>query len=230
MADVLCVGAHPDDIEIGMGGTAAKAAASGRSVEFLSLTEAECSSNGNPSIRRQEAAEAASCIGAGHTIWTFPDRGLHLHSEDIRAELIQLIRSLRPGLVFAPAAPDRHPDHETCGSLVRTACFDAGVKKIGTGPPYRPEKLYYYQINGLGRPDTAVDISSTASLKREALQCYASQFEGGSGQTATPLTKGYLDDTAARDRLYGREAGTEAAEGFQVEGLPILPLFEEFSS
>ncbi|NJP38912.1 bacillithiol biosynthesis deacetylase BshB1 [Alkalicoccus luteus] len=220
---ILCIGAHPDDIEIGMGGTAAKLSAAGTEVVFVSLTAAELSSNGNPELRAREASAAADVLGVKTShILSFADRGLRLDERDVHDEIVRLIRAWRPRWLFAPSAADRHPDHRHCSDIVREAFFTSGIHRYAEEAAYRPENLFYYQINGPGNPQTAVDITRWADRKYEALDCYRSQFEKMEGGVPTPLTNGYMEDVKARDRLTGREAGVTFAEGFTAEKLPLF--------
>ncbi|WP_444685628.1 bacillithiol biosynthesis deacetylase BshB1 [Alkalicoccus luteus] len=224
----LCIGAHPDDIEIGMGGTAARLAASGAEVIFVNLTQAEMSSNGNPELRQREAAAAADILGVHNSSsLSFSDRGLRLQERNVHDEIVRLIREWRPRWLFAPSVHDRHPDHRDCSDIVREAFFSGGIRRYGNEAAFRPDNLFYYQINGPGSPQIAVDISDWADRKYEALRCYRSQFEQAGG-VKTPLTNGYLEDVEARDRLIGREAGVQFAEGFTSEKLPLLSTGVDF--
>ncbi|PRO66835.1 bacillithiol biosynthesis deacetylase BshB1 [Alkalicoccus urumqiensis] len=220
--EVLCIGAHPDDIEIGMGGTAAVLAGQGWQVHMLHLTEAGLSSNGTPEQRKKECRASASLLGAAEPIfWAYPDRGLDEMKHAIIEKLTEWIRERKPVYVFAPASPDRHPDHEATGAIVREAFFNSGIRRYGTLPPFRPENLFYYQVNGTGSPVFTVDISETVSVKKAALSCYESQFTKGKGSVSTPLTESYIEDTLSGNRLIGREAGVESAEGFRSEKLLV---------
>lgn len=226
--DLMAVGAHPDDVEIGMGGTAAKAATAGKKVRFVHLTKAELSSNGTVEERLKESEKASRVLGALSPVsLSFPDRGLPGSRESIIEELVRLIRESRPDYLFAPYPEDRHPDHSHCSHLVKEAFFSAGIKKFGEGEAWRPRALYYYQINGMGSPDFAVDISGTVEKKYEALESFKSQFMSSPGAAITPLNSGYLEDLRARDRLTGREAGTGWAEGFNTNALLLHDPFQQ---
>lgn len=222
--DILAIGAHPDDIEIGMGGTAAKAVQNGLSVTFAHLTKAELSSNGTVEQRLKESEKAAKTLGVSSPVtYSFTDRGLLGEKDKAIMELVKLIRELQPAYIFAPHFHDRHPDHGHCADIVREAFFSAGIKKYGAGNAFKPTALYYYQINGLHRPEFAVDISQSIEKKFKALACFDSQFTSGANSEATPLNDGYLLDLRARDRLMGRETGVAYAEGFYSEGLLLYP-------
>lgn len=226
--DILAIGAHPDDIEIGMGGTIAKAAANGKSVVMAHLTKAELSSNGTIEQRLNESSAAAKVLGVSEPVtYSFSDRGLLADREAAIDALVTLIRRVKPARIFAPYYKDRHPDHGHCAEITKEAFFTAGIKKYGEGEAFKPGSLYYYQINGLSKPDFAVDISEVIHLKYEALECFTSQFLSAKDSVKTPLNDGYLEDLKARDRLLGREAGVSYAEGFVSEGLLLYPFSEK---
>ncbi|SDY88045.1 bacillithiol biosynthesis deacetylase BshB1 [Evansella caseinilytica] len=222
--DVLAVGAHPDDAEIGMGGTLAKLADQGYRTALICLTKAELSSNGTVEERQKEAANAAKVLGAERMQLAFPDRQLSVYRPDCIAALVKVVREYRPKIVFAPNKEDRHPDHGHCSEIVKEAVFSAGIRRYlpesGTAA-YRPTALYYYQINGVIKPDFVVDISGYVEQKRKALSCYKSQFNKNEQSAATPLNTGYLQAVEGRERLLGNEAGVTYAEGF-LSDRPLL--------
>jgi N-acetylglucosamine malate deacetylase 1 len=217
---IMAVGAHPDDVEIGMGGTIAKFINKGWKANLVHLTKAELSSNGTVEEREKESQAACETLGAEPPIsFSYADRGLMLEREEIISELVQIIRKEQPTILFAPSSIDRHPDHGHCSELVKEAYFSSGIQKYGLGKAYRPSALYYYQINGLGKPDFAVDISSSIDKKYKALECFSSQFQQSKQSVKTPLNDRYLEDLKSRDRLTGKEAGVSFAEGFKSESL-----------
>lgn len=223
--DILAFGAHSDDVEIGMGGTIAKFTAQGKTAVICDLTEAELSSNGTVGIRKEEAAKAARILGVKERIQlTLPDRGL-LKSEDGIRRIVSVIRACRPKTVFMPYPKDRHPDHGNAAALVEEAVFSAGIHKYRDHqelPAHKAQRVYYYMINGFHRPDFVIDITETIDLKKESLHAYQSQFIPTAQSVNTPLTNGYIEMVEARERLYGKEAGTGYAEGFFSKQLPVL--------
>ncbi|MBM7692623.1 bacillithiol biosynthesis deacetylase BshB1 [Peribacillus deserti] len=225
-ADILAFGAHADDIEIGMGGTAAKLASIGKKVVFCDLTHAELSSNGTVELRQKEAAEAAGILGVQQRITLdLPDRGLYVTRENID-KVISVIRRFRPKTVFAPYFEDRHPDHGNCARLVEEACFSAGIKKYidpSDGQPHRAGSVYFYMINGFHKPAFTVDVSDTIELKLRSLRAYQSQFNKTEGSFDTPLVNGYIETVEARERLLGKESGSAFAEGFFSQKPILLP-------
>ncbi|WP_462412015.1 bacillithiol biosynthesis deacetylase BshB1 [Neobacillus sp. Marseille-QA0830] len=222
--DILAFGAHADDVEIGMGGTIAKLASEGKQIGICDLTDADLSSNGSVTLRKQEAAKSAEILGAAYrTSLGFPDRGLYMREEYIN-RIAEVIRSYKPKLVFAPYFEDRHPDHGNCARLVEEAVFSAGIKKYHTNEanvPHKADRVYFYMINGFHRPDFAVDISPFIEKKLAALRAYESQFTRTDESFNTPLVNGYIETVEARERMFGKQVGVNFAEGFKTK-MPIL--------
>jgi bacillithiol biosynthesis deacetylase BshB1 len=223
--DLLVIGAHPDDAEIGMGGTIVKHARAGLRVGVCDLTKAEMSSNGDVETRSREAADASRLLGLAYrSNLGLPDRGLSLAKEHIDA-VVREIRRLRPRVVFAPHWEDRHPDHVMCSRIVQEAVFSAKLRRyLPELPAWTVRETYFYYINGVDAPDVLVDISAVQPVKMEALACYRSQFEEPSSEAnrvPTPLNQGYLERVAARDRLFGQLRSVAYAEGF-ASRVPLL--------
>lgn len=224
--DLLAFGAHPDDAEIGMGGTIAKHVAAGLRVGICDLTNAEMSSNGTVATRRREAADASAALGlAVRSNLGLPDRGLTGSREQIDA-IVGVIRRHRPRIVFAPYWEDRHPDHVMCSRLVQEAVFSAKLRRyMPEVPAAAAEQLLFYFINDTAEADLLVDVTDVYERKRASLLAYRTQFEpaGASGGefVPTPLNQGYLANVEARDRLFGQKKLVPYAEGF-VTKLPYL--------
>ncbi|WP_188068063.1 bacillithiol biosynthesis deacetylase BshB1 [Brevibacillus brevis] len=223
--DILAIGAHPDDVEIGAAGSLILAAKEGKRVGILDLTYAELSSNGTVERRQQEAAAADQVMGvAARYNFGLPDRGLEAVRESAIERVVKLIRETRPAIVLMPYYSDRHPDHESVSRIVREAVFNAGIRKYlpePSLPAYRPSQFLYYFINSTVTPQVVVDITGVYSQKMEALRCYRSQFELEEGSVQTPLTNGYLESVEYRERLFGQQAGVAYAEGF-VSAAPYV--------
>ena len=223
--DVLAVGAHPDDVELGCGGTLVALAGRGLSFGILDLTRGEAGTRGTPRVRAEEAAEAARILGA-----SFRD-GLDLGDGALRTDreaelaVIGVIRRRRPRLVLAPLASDRHPDHVRASRLVTDASFYAGLRTLETGAsPHRPQQVVYYPSTFVAEPTFLVDVSAAFETKLEAIRAFRSQFFGsGSEEPETFIsTRAFLEGITALARAFGRLANVAHAEGFVSARPPTL--------
>jgi N-acetylglucosamine malate deacetylase 1 len=218
--DVLAFGAHPDDIEIGLGGTVAKHVALGHRVGLCDLTRGEAGSNGTPEERQAEAARARAVLGAE---WRdtagLPDRALGSQPGHVIV-IVEIIRRYRPRVVAAPHWDDRHPDHVAASRLVSDAVFSAGLRRYpASGGAWRPERVCYYFINGLAEPSFLVDVSAQYEVKRRALACHRSQFTpGAEGAIETRLNSPrFAQLVESRDAWFGAQVGVAFAEGLVVK-------------
>jgi len=217
--DLLVFGPHPDDIEIGLGGTVARHTAAGHLVGLCDLTRGELSSNGTPEQRQAEAAAAAGVLGA---LWRenlgWSDGAIEPTPPMIRAA-VDVIRRHRPRTIAIPHWDDRHPDHVAASHVLRTAAFTSGLRRYVTdADPWRPEWVCYYFINDSSTPSFVVDVSDQYQRKREALDCYRSQFAPvDEGAVATRLTAAtFRQLVESRDAQFGALAGVAFAEGIVV--------------
>lgn len=227
--DVLAIGAHPDDVELGCGATLAKLAAAGRRVGFLHLTRGEAGTRGTPETRRREAERAAEILGAAElAILDCGDGSLRTGPAEEDA-LIAELRRLRPELVFAPTPADRHPDHGRSHRLTVDCCFYAGLARRGTGVPHRPGAIFTYMQHDLFEPVFVVDVTATWARKMAALDAYESQIHrpsgsgesgGGDGRAGSggPTTKVSSREfrlaVEGRARHFGLLIGAELGEAF----------------
>lgn len=182
--DVLAVVAHPDDGELLCGGTLIAAADRGRRTGILNLTAGEAGTRGTPETREEEARRASAVMGLDvRRTAGLPDAGIR-NTPESRARLVALLRELRPAVVILPWLEGRHPDHRIAARLGYDASYLAGLAKYeAPGEPHRPRKVIHaltFRENAV-KPTFVVDISDGMERKMEALDCYASQFEGVSG-------------------------------------------------
>jgi bacillithiol biosynthesis deacetylase BshB1 len=217
--DLLVFGPHPDDIEIGLGGTVARHAADGQSVGLCDLSAGELGTNGTPEIRQQEAQAAARVLGAA---WreqlAWPD-GAIANTPALVRSAVEAIRRHRPRTVAAPYWNDRHPDHIGASEAIRTAAFASGLRRYGAaGDPWRPDWVCYYFINDSAAPSFVIDVSAHYDRKRDALACYASQFApaGSDAQPTRLTTPAFRQLIESRDAQFGALAGVAFAEGVVV--------------
>ena len=236
--DILAFGAHPDDVELGCGGSIAKARSQGKSVGVIDLTRGELGTRGSAEIRDQEAAKAAKVLQLSfRKNLAFRD-GFFVNDEAHQLAVIQMIRLHQPKVVLCNAIEDRHIDHAKGSKLVSDACFLSGLKKIVTKDeagniqdPWRPAQVYHYIQWKEITPAFVVDISNHLETKMEAIHAYSSQFyDAKSDESTTPISsKNFLESVRYRAQNLGRLSGVAAAEGFTVERTPLIQDFDDIA-
>ncbi|MBT8272572.1 MAG: bacillithiol biosynthesis deacetylase BshB1 [Bacteroidia bacterium] len=230
--DILAFGAHPDDVELGCGGTLAKEIARGKKVGIIDLTRGELGTRGTAETRDEESANAAKILGVATRFNMEFHDGFLVNDRLHQMELISMIRRYRPEIVLCNAIEDRHIDHGKGSQLVSDACFLSGLIKIDTKDEnadgwqdaWRPKQVYHYiQWRNL-KPDVVVDISGYIDKKMEAVMAYRSQFyDASSDEPDTPISsKNFTDSITYRARDMGRLIGTEYGEGFTAERYPAV--------
>jgi N-acetylglucosamine malate deacetylase 1 len=231
VTDVLAVGAHPDDVEVGCGGVLALCSRAGMHVAIADLTGGELGTRGTPALREEEARKAADVLGVPTRVGLgLPDGSLGTDPEH-RNAVVGLLRDLRPRLVLAPYhLDDRHPDHAAAGRLVRDACFLAGVAKWGDGEPHRPARLHHYMLHAVFEPTFVVDVTPVWEQRTAAVAAFASQFSAAPSDRRTAIDGGgFLELLEARARVFGAMIGAVRGEPFSCTGplgldrLPDLP-------
>jgi bacillithiol biosynthesis deacetylase BshB1 len=211
MLDILVVAPHPDDAELGMGGTILKCKAEGFRVGVLDLTNGEPTPMGSPEIRARETAEATSILGLD---WRenlgLPNRSLEPTLE-ARAKLAGMFRQLQPRWIFAPYWADAHPDHVAATELIEAARFWAKLTKTDMpGEPYYPERIYHYycvHLRLIPQPAFILDISDFWEQKIAALNCYRSQLIEGRPQEPPTFLDRLRDQAATWGWAIGRRYG-----------------------
>jgi N-acetylglucosamine malate deacetylase 1 len=220
--DLLVFGPHPDDIEIGLGGTVAKQAARGDRVGLCDLTAGEMGSNGTVEERLAEAESARAMLGATWRVnLRWPDRGIGQQPDHVRAAAA-LIRRVRPRAVAIPYECDRHPDHVAASRVLTEAVFNSALRRYDADSiheAWRPDWVCYYFINDSATPTFVVDVSEFYETKRRALACHTSQFRAATaGAVATRLTSPLFQQLVdSRDAQFGALAGVSYAEGVIVK-------------
>lgn len=211
---VLVFGAHPDDCEIGMGGTIRKLAKDGSCVTVVDLTQGEMSSNGNIFLRQSESKSAGKILGiSSRENLMMPDRNIE-HTISNIEYAANIIRKYEPDMVFLPSVYDSHPDHVAASKLIQEALFHAKLKKFESEyNPVEVKNAYMYHINNTKQSDFYVNISDEIEEKFLALACYSSQFSGSSS-TSTRLNNGYLMQLKSTNNTLGYKCGVDYAEGF----------------
>jgi len=230
--DILAIGAHPDDVELGCGATIAKEVSNGKKVGIIDLTRGELGTRGTAETRDEEAFNAAKILGVHTRVnLRFAD-GFFTNDKEHQLEIIKMIRFYQPELVICNAIDDRHIDHGKGSQLVSDACFLSGLRKIETvhkderevQDPWRPKAVYHYIQWKDIEPDIAVDVTGFMDKKMEAVLAYKTQFfDPKSDEPETPISsKNFTDSIDYRARNLGRLIGTSHAEGFTVERYPAV--------
>jgi len=236
--DILAIGAHPDDVELGCGGTLFKEINSGKKVGILDLTRGELGTRGTPETRDEESENAAKILGIHiRENMRFAD-GFFVNDKKHQIELIKIIRKYRPEIVLCNAIEDRHIDHAKGSNLVSDSCFLSGLIKIDTKcdedddcwqEPWRPKFVYHYIQWKNIEPDFVVDISNSIDKKMEAVLAYKTQFYNPNSDEPETLisSKNFTDSVKYRARDLGRLIGVDYAEGFTTERyLGVNSLFD----
>ena len=222
--DVLMLGTHPDDVEISCAGTILRLVGQGRTVAIADLTRGEKATLGTAQSRATECAAASDILNVTDRVnLGLPDTELRDDDGALLA-VVEVLRRLRPRLLYAPHPVDVHPDHVAAAQIAGRAYFLAGLRNFApdAGKPHRPRLLLRYPGNNAVEASFCVDISEVMDRKLEVIRCYRTQVN--------PVERGHLvrgldplERVEARDRFYGTQIGCAAAEPFTLEGpLPLL--------
>lgn len=214
MLDALVIAPHPDDAELGMGGTILRLIEEGLAVGVLDLTDGEPTPHGSLEIRAAETAAATEILGL---TWR---RNLGLRNRfleptlEARAKLAAVFRAEKPRWLFAPYWVDAHPDHVAATALIEAARFWSKLSKTDLpGEPHHPERIWYYycvHLKQVPDPNFVVDISPYWDKKIASIAAYESQFV--TGKPETPPT--FLDRMRDEAAFWGKSIGTRYGEPF----------------
>ena len=215
--EYLVVAPHPDDAELGMGGTILKLLRAGKRVAVVDLTSGEPTPFGTPAKRRRETRAATAVLGLTTRV------NLGLANRTLQATLAARIRvaeayrTLRPRVLFIPYWRDAHPDHLAASLVATQARFHAKLTKtrMKGRPHYAERVLYYYCTHLRTHADVAfvVDVSEEFAAKVKAVECYRSQFFEGRGARAGEVIQ-YVRDV---NRYWGRMIHRSYGEPFAVQ-------------
>jgi N-acetylglucosamine malate deacetylase 1 len=222
--DILAIGAHPDDVELGCSGTLIKEIRRGKKAGIVDLTQGELGTRGTVESRYAEAAAAASIIGLTARENLKLRDGFFQNDEASQLLLISAIRKYQPEIVIGNILDDRHPDHGKGGKLIYDACFLSGLKQISTKDEngneqekWRPKYLFQYLQDRFQEPDFLIDVSEVWEQRMEAVKAYKTQFfnpdskEESETYISSPL---FMEALISRARLLGKRIGVQFAEGF----------------
>jgi bacillithiol biosynthesis deacetylase BshB1 len=219
--DILAIFAHPDDMELCVGGTLLKMKSLGYQTGAVDVTRGEMGTRGTPEIRAAEATEAARILQLDvRENLELPDGHVHLNDE-ARRQFVRALRRLKPRVVLTHQFDDPHPDHNSISQIVREAARlssmqnydrDFGQERIKV--PMVAHNVFSQRVT----PSFIVDISEQLDEKMEAIFAYKSQFYNpNSKEPETRLTSAqFLDELENRSRFFGSLIGVEAGEPFFV--------------
>ena len=209
MASILVIGPHPDDQELGMGGSIIRLVKQGHRVHLVDMTNGEPTPLGTPEKRAREAAAAAGILGVERTLVGLPNRQV-VHSIEARHKVAAVIRVHRPDWLFVPFPIDAHPDHVAVTRIAEDARFDAKLTRSDIpGEPCYPKRVIYYYCTHLRmnfQPTFCLDISDEIDAKIAAARAYESQFIANK----SPV----IDMLKTLNGYFGGRIGTAYAEPF----------------
>lgn len=183
MVDILAVGTHPDDVELGVAGTVAALIRQGKSVAVLDLTNGEPTPHGTPETRSTETQKSNAILKLEQRInLDMPNRWLR-DTEEGRIKIAEAYRALRPKTLLLPYWEDTHPDHVQASRMAQAARFIAKYTKTEMkGEPFYPPRVFFYfctHLKKLMDPTFIFDISETFAQKEQCIRAYHSQFFAG---------------------------------------------------
>lgn len=226
--DLLAIGVHPDDVELGCAGALIIEIKNGKKAGIIDLTQGEMGTRGTIETRYAEAKSAAEIIGVSIRENLKMRDGFFRNDEEHQLQLISAIRKYQPEIVFANILNDRHPDHGRAGHLISDACFLSGLEKVKTldshgqeQKKWRPKYIFHYIQDWFHDPDLIIDISDVFEQKMKSVEAYTTQFhvegqaqEGSETYISTP---DFLQSIVARARMLGKRIGVKYAEGYICE-------------
>jgi bacillithiol biosynthesis deacetylase BshB1 len=226
--DILAIGVHPDDVELGCSGTLINEIRRGKKVGVVDLTQGELGTRGNVATRYEESARAAKIMGV-HVRENLKMRdGFFQNDEEHKMKLIRAIRKYQPSIVLGNILHDRHPDHGRAGKMIAECCFLSGLVKIETRdekgdpqPRWKPAYVLHYLQDWYYEPDLIIDITDVFDQRMGAIEAYTTQFytspEGNSGPQTYISTPDFLESIRAVARSLGKKIGVRYGEGFVTE-------------
>lgn len=224
--DILAFGAHPDDVELSIGGLMIAEAKKGKSTGIIDLTYGELGTRGNPELRQKEAAVAGSIMGLKTRMNLGLPDGMFDLSRENKLRVIEILRKYKPDIVITNAMNDRHPDHGRAAQLVLEACFLSGLHKIdddkSESDAWRPRAVYHYMQFYHTQPDIVYDISDVIDEKIACIMAHKSQmYDPESNEPETLISsKHYFENITGRASEYGLQAGFRYGEPLNSARIP----------
>jgi len=222
--DILAIGVHPDDVELGCSGTLINEIKRGKKAGIIDLTQGELGTRGTIETRYSEAANAAMIIGV-QVRENLKMRDGFFENDEAN---ITAIRKYQPDIIIGNVLHDRHPDHGRAGKMIADCCFLSGLAKIettdekGNGQEkWRPAYLLHYIQDWYHEPDLLIDISGVFEQRMKSIEAYNTQFHTTANAADGPQTyistPDFLESVIARSRMFGKRIGVKYAEGFISE-------------
>jgi N-acetylglucosamine malate deacetylase 1 len=221
--DLLAVGSHPDDVELGCSGTLIKEVKRGKKVGIVDLTQGELGTRGTVESRYQEATDAAMIMGVATRENLKMRDGFFQNNEDNQMQVVKILRKYRPEIVIANILEDRHPDHGRGGWLLYDACFFSGLRQLKTVDEdgkeqerWKPKMLLHYIQDRFYEPQVIIDITDVWEQRMAAIRAYKTQFHDPNSKEPQSYlsTPEFIESLTARARLLGKRIGVKYAEGF----------------
>lgn len=239
--DVLAIGSHPDDVELGCSGTLINEVKKGKKVGIVDLTQGELGTRGTVQTRYEEAANAARIMGIAVRENLKMRDGFFKNDEEHQMQLVRILRKYKPEIVIGNILEDRHPDHGRGGWLIYDACFFSGLRQVMTTgddgkeqEKWRPKLLLHYIQDRFYEPDIITDVTDVWEQRMNAIKAYKTQFfDPNSNEPQSYLSNPeFIEALTARARLLGKRIGVKYGEGFiskksiGIKDLDSLILFE----
>jgi N-acetylglucosamine malate deacetylase 1 len=226
--DILAIGVHPDDVELGCSGTLINEIKRGKKAGIIDLTQGELGTRGTIETRYQEASNAAMIIGVSVRENLKMRDGFFRNDEEHQLKLITAIRKYQPDIILGNVLNDRHPDHGRAGHLIADASFLSGLAKLetkdengNTQQRWRPSYVLHYLQDWYHEPDLIIDITDVFDQRMKSIEAYTTQFytsgDAGSGPQTYISTPDFRESVVARARQLGKRIGVKYAEGFICE-------------
>lgn len=219
---------HPDDAELGAGGTIAKYVAAGKKVGIVDLTQGELGTRGTPETRKREAAKAAEILGVRVRENLRLRDGFFANDEENQFVIIRAVRKYQPEIVITNALDDRHPDHGRASKLVNDALFLSGLRRIETvdegqvQEAFRPRLQLQVIQDKYIQPNIILDITDFWEKKEQSILAYATQFNVSvdDNEPQTYISNpDFMESTRGRAAELGRNIQVKYAEGFTARKL-----------
>ncbi|MBW7890354.1 MAG: bacillithiol biosynthesis deacetylase BshB1 [Chitinophagaceae bacterium] len=237
--DILAIAVHPDDAELGCGGTLLSEKLKNKKTGIIDLTRGELGTRGSAELRAKESANAAAILKLDVRENLGMADGFFKNDETHQRILIRAIRKYQPEIVLANTLDDRHPDHGRAGHLIKDACFLSGLRKIETKddegnsqPHWRPKYIFHYIQDRYYEPNFVYDVSDVFEEKLSSIKAYSSQFYSDEYEKDEPQTyistPGFLNSIIGRHAMFGKMIGVPYAEGFITEKMIGVREFDAF--